>query len=156
MILLFSQRSETGFVRKSLQPAARAFTRSLCKDEAVRATIITDDRYGDDALVERGSLLDEDEEGVKASEGVREGVAEGNSEVALIFSSRRISLVASIPSMIGIWMSICGERVGVNRLQTEDATYQNQMEASSLPLFNGLLTVVCYTIPDLLPFHERR
>jgi hypothetical protein len=48
MILLFSHTSDTGFVRKSLQPAASAATRSLCRDEAVRATMITDERYGDE------------------------------------------------------------------------------------------------------------
>lgn len=36
-----SQTSETGFVRKSLQPAASAATRSAWSDEAVRATMMT-------------------------------------------------------------------------------------------------------------------
>ena len=39
--LTCSQRRETGLVRKSLQPAASAFTRSACSEEAVRATIMT-------------------------------------------------------------------------------------------------------------------
>jgi hypothetical protein len=64
MILLFSHTSETGFVRKSLQPAANAATRSLCRDEAVKATMITDERYGDEA----------DLVSVDVSEGVRRSV----------------------------------------------------------------------------------
>jgi len=36
-----SHWSETGLVRKSLQPAASAETRSTCSDEAVRATMMT-------------------------------------------------------------------------------------------------------------------
>jgi len=46
MILLFSHCSDTGFVRKSLQPAASAATRSVCNDEAVRATMMTEERKG--------------------------------------------------------------------------------------------------------------
>ena len=46
MILLFNQTKETGFVKKSLQPAASAATRSLCKEEAVRATMMTEFIYG--------------------------------------------------------------------------------------------------------------
>lgn len=44
MILLLSQTNETGLVRKSLQPAAKAFTLSDCREEAVKATMITEDR----------------------------------------------------------------------------------------------------------------
>lgn len=62
MILLLSHTSDTGFVKKSLHPAASAATRSLCKDEAVRATIMTEDLYG---LVD----IRESEDG--ASDGVR-------------------------------------------------------------------------------------
>jgi hypothetical protein len=65
MILLFNQRRDTGFVRKSLQPAASAATRSLWREDAVRATMITEERYGDDN--DRES--DEGE-----SDGVRIGV----------------------------------------------------------------------------------
>lgn len=46
MILLLSQTNDTGFVKKSLHPAAKAATRSLCKEDAVKATMITDDLYG--------------------------------------------------------------------------------------------------------------
>lgn len=46
-ILVSNHLSETGFVKKSLQPAARAETRSLWRDEAVKATMMTDDRNGD-------------------------------------------------------------------------------------------------------------
>lgn len=46
MILLLSHWRDTGFVRKSLQPAARAATRSACKEDAVSATMITEERYG--------------------------------------------------------------------------------------------------------------
>jgi len=63
MILLFSHTSETGFVRKALHPAASAATRSLCRDEAVKATMITDERYGDEV----------DLVSVDVSEGVRRG-----------------------------------------------------------------------------------
>lgn len=81
--------SETGFVRKSLHPAARALTRSVCKDEAVRATMMTADRKGDAAGT--------------ASTG-RElslmGVL-GNTPILLCFSIFRISLVAAIPSITG-------------------------------------------------------
>ena len=62
MILLFSQCSETGFVRKSLHPAASAATRSLCSDDAVSATMITEDLY-DGVDADRVSEVD-------ASEGV--------------------------------------------------------------------------------------
>ena len=62
MILLFSQCRETGFVRKSLQPAARAATRSLCSDDAVSATMMTEDRYD-------GVDADRESE-VEASDGV--------------------------------------------------------------------------------------
>lgn len=62
MILLFSQWRETGFVRKSLQPAASAATRSLCNDDAVSATMITEERYD-------GVDADRESE-VEASDGV--------------------------------------------------------------------------------------
>jgi hypothetical protein len=102
MILLFSQTRETGFVRKSLQPAASAATRSLCRDEAVKATIITDERYGDEV----------DLVSVDVSEGVRggasdDGVIGGYPAAAFDCSRRRISFVAWMPFMTGIWMSIC-------------------------------------------------
>lgn len=47
-ILVSSHLSETGFVKKSLQPAAKAETRSLGWAEAVRATMMTELRKGDD------------------------------------------------------------------------------------------------------------
>ena len=43
----FSHCSDTGFVRKSLHPAASAATRSLCREDAVRATMITGSSYGE-------------------------------------------------------------------------------------------------------------
>lgn len=65
MILLFSQWRDTGFVRKSLHPAASAATRSLCNEDAVRATMMTDDLYGGvDIADDRDSLTE-------ASDGVR-------------------------------------------------------------------------------------
>jgi hypothetical protein len=51
IILLFNQSNETGLVRKSLHPAPSAATRSLCNEEAVRATMITAERYGEEVLV---------------------------------------------------------------------------------------------------------
>ena len=62
MILLFSHFSDTGFVRKSLQPAASAATLSLCSEDAVSATMITEDRY-EGVVAERVSDVD-------ASDGV--------------------------------------------------------------------------------------
>ena len=38
-----SQTKLTGFVKKSLQPAARASCRSDCREEAVSATMMTGD-----------------------------------------------------------------------------------------------------------------
>jgi hypothetical protein len=62
MSLLFSHCKDTGFVRKSLHPAPRAAIRSLCNDEAVKATIITEERYGLAILVS-----EEVSDGVEAS-----------------------------------------------------------------------------------------
>lgn len=105
MILLFNHNSDTGFVRKSLHPAARAATRSLCSEDAVRATIMTEERYGE--FMERVSDVTEDEaDRDDFSEGVWpssvEGEIGGNPAAALDFSRRLISLVAWIPSMTGI------------------------------------------------------
>lgn len=89
MILLFSQSSDTGFVRKSLQPAASAATRSACSDDAVSATMMTDDRY---AGVTTLRVSD-----VDVSDGVRCpsdcGVV-GKPPAPFCFSIRLISLVA--------------------------------------------------------------
>jgi hypothetical protein len=94
--LLFSQWWLTGFVKKSLHPAARAFTLSLLSDEAVCATMITEERYGDAPVaVYADAALSEDE-------GSENGEAGGYPSAAFSFSRRRISLVASIPSMTGI------------------------------------------------------
>jgi hypothetical protein len=61
MILLFSHSRETGFVRKSLHPAASAATLSDCNDDAVKATMMTDERKG----------LDDMRESFETSDGVR-------------------------------------------------------------------------------------
>jgi len=105
MILLFNHNSDTGFVRKSLHPAARAATRSLCSEDAVRATIMTEERYGE--FIERVSDVTEDEaDRGYFSKGVWpssvEGEIGGNPAAAFDFSRRLISLVAWIPSMTGI------------------------------------------------------
>ena len=102
MILLFNHSRETGLVKKSLHPAASAATRSLGNEEAVRATMITEERYGE--ATERVSDAAETSEGVLCPSVV--GVSEGKPDEELVFSRRRISFVASIPSMIGIWISI--------------------------------------------------
>lgn len=93
-----SHFNDTGFVKKSLHPAAKAETLSLCKEEAVRATMMTEDRNGDDGtgLSVASSLL-------TSPAGV-----EGKIPMLLFFSSFRISFVASIPSITGSWISICG------------------------------------------------
>jgi hypothetical protein len=98
MILLSSHFRETGFVKKSLQPAANALTRSWWNDEAVRATMMTDDRRGvPDAATSATGLrvLWESKLGV-----------DGKNPILLFFSDVLISLVASIPSITGSWMSI--------------------------------------------------
>ena len=61
MILLLSQSRETGFVRKSLQPAPSAATLSDCNDDAVKATIMTEERKG----------VEDMRESVETSDGVR-------------------------------------------------------------------------------------
>jgi len=45
MSLLFNDDKEIGFFMKSLQPASKAATRPLWRDEADRAMIMTDDKY---------------------------------------------------------------------------------------------------------------
>jgi len=61
MILLLSQSRDTGFVRKSLQPAASAATLSDCNDDAVKATMMTEERKG----------LEDMRESFETSDGVR-------------------------------------------------------------------------------------
>jgi len=61
MILLLSHSSETGLVKKSLHPAASAATLSDCNDDAVKATIMTEERKG----------LDNMRESFETSDGVR-------------------------------------------------------------------------------------
>jgi hypothetical protein len=61
MILLLSHSRETGFVKKSLHPAANAATLSDCNDDAVKATMMTDERNG----------LDDMRESLEMSDGVR-------------------------------------------------------------------------------------
>jgi len=46
MILLLSHSSETGLVKKSLHPAASAAPLSDCNDDAVKATMMTEERVG--------------------------------------------------------------------------------------------------------------
>ena len=90
--------NETGLVRKSLQPAARAATRSLWRDDAVRATMMTDERYGE--FSDRDSeVVDEAAEGMDFSDSVGPSSVEagdrgGKPAAALAFSNRLISLVA--------------------------------------------------------------
>ena len=67
MILLFNHINDTGLVKKSLQPAAKAATRSLWRDDAVNATIITEERNGVVAEVRESVVLESVE---LASEGV--------------------------------------------------------------------------------------
>ena len=93
IILLSSHFRETGFVRKSLQPAAKAFTRSWWKDEAVRATIMTDDRKGVPGATKSAiglRVLCESKLGV-----------DGKNPILLFFSEVLMSLVASMPSITG-------------------------------------------------------
>ena len=98
-IFFSSHLSDTGFVKKSLHPAAKASTRSDDSEDAVRATMMTDDRNGD-----VGSSLDGD--GVRTISDV--GV-DGKTPMLWCFSSRRISRVASVPFITGSWISICSE-----------------------------------------------
>ena len=110
MILLLSQWRETGLVRKSLQPAASAATRSLWREDAVRATMMTDERY-EGVVAERA--VSEVEVDADASDGVcwpSDCGVDGKPPTPLVFSSFRISFVAWIPSMTGIWMSICSHK----------------------------------------------
>jgi hypothetical protein len=57
-------------------------------------------------------------------------------------SSLRISLVASIPSMTGNWMSIYISWI-------QGMTHQDQVVAACPPLFNRLETVFCSPVLDL-------
>lgn len=93
-IFLSSHFNETGLVRKSLHPAARAFTRSLCRDEAVRATMMTDDLNGDGGTGAFSAAAEEDR-------GCSVAGVEGKTPMLLFLSSLRISFVASIPSITG-------------------------------------------------------
>ena len=104
--LTCSQRSETGLVRKSLHPAASAFTRSACSDEAVRATMMTGMANCGEVGLESGNVEEAEEAAeVEASSGkVEFGDAAGvvmNVPMLLSRSIARISLVASIPSLTG-------------------------------------------------------
>lgn len=81
-------------MRKSLQPAARAATRSLCKDDAVSATMITDDLYGDDVEVEVEGASDGVRKGGVRGTPSERGVARGKPDEEFIFSINLISFVA--------------------------------------------------------------
>jgi hypothetical protein len=61
IILLLSHSRDTGFVKKSLQPAASAATLSDCSDDAVNATMMTEERKG----------LEDIRESFETSDGVR-------------------------------------------------------------------------------------
>lgn len=98
MILLSNHLSETGFVRKSLHPAANALTRSWWKDDAVKATMITEDLSG----VPGGMTS---VTGLRVLCVSRLGV-EGKNPMLLFLSNVLIALVASIPSITGNWISI--------------------------------------------------
>lgn len=97
-VFFSSHLSDTGLVRKSLHPAANAATRSVCSDDAVRATMMTAERKG-----EGGGT---DESPISIALGWSPDGVLGNTPMLLLRSSLRISLVASIPSMTGSWMSI--------------------------------------------------
>jgi len=95
MTLRSSHTKLTGFVKKSLQPAARASCLSLCRELAVRATIMTGllnkIKFGNlsspsGSSVVSGALLDADDE---------------KTPMEFTFSRRLISLVASKPFITG-------------------------------------------------------
>lgn len=94
-----NQAKETGLVKKSLQPAAKATSRSTSSEEAVRATMMTETLCG----VIRVLL------GATNSGGVLPPMAGGVFAKALMLTARSaslISLVASIPSLTGSCKSI--------------------------------------------------
>jgi hypothetical protein len=92
MAFLSSQGAPTGFVKKSLHPAAKASFLSDSRDDAVRATMMTGDGKGRSPSSSPG-----DGESSFSSE---------KTPMWFTLSNRRISLVASIPDITGSWMSI--------------------------------------------------
>lgn len=92
IILVSNHFNDTGLVRKSLQPAANASTRSDIKLEAVKATIITAERAEAPGVVSMAglSVLCDSEFGVV-----------GKIPTLLDFSMPRIALVASKPFITG-------------------------------------------------------
>lgn len=92
IILLSNHFSDTGFVKKSLHPAANASTRSCIKLEAVKATMITDERIGVPGVAPMAGLSV-----WRASElGV-----DGKKPTLLDLSISRMILVASRPLITG-------------------------------------------------------
>jgi hypothetical protein len=81
------------FVKKSLQPAASASLRSLCRELAVRATIMT-------GLLNRARLASLSDCGSRPTPMESLGV-DANTPMELTRSRRRISRVASRPDMSG-------------------------------------------------------
>jgi hypothetical protein len=98
IILLSNHFSDTGFVKKSLHPAAKASTRSCIKLEAVKATMITDERMGLPGAISMAglSVWRDSEFGV-----------DGKRPTLFDLSISRIAFVASRPFMTGNWISIC-------------------------------------------------
>jgi hypothetical protein len=97
IILVSSHFNDTGLVRKSLHPAANASTRSCIKLEAVKATMITDERADGPGVVSMAglSVLCDSELGV-----------DGKKPTLLDRSISLIALVASNPFITGSWISI--------------------------------------------------
>ena len=58
MILLLSHSSKTGLIKKSLHPAASAAPLSDCNDDAVKATMMTEERVGLDYMRESFEISD--------------------------------------------------------------------------------------------------
>ena len=83
---------------------------------------------------------------------------DGKPPTPLVFSSLRISFVACIPSMTGIWMSICSRlrQQGAQDASRKIATCQNEMEAARPPLGDGFLAVLRDVVFYPLLLHKRR
>lgn len=149
-----SQGRETGFVRKSLQPAASAATRSACSEEAVRATMITGMLRRGEFGVPSGLLLELD-----AGEPISEVGVVTSMLTLFCRSISRISLVASIPLFTGSWISICARpddalaRRNALRLVRRKA-YQDEVEIALLPHIDRLLAVLRDLIGNSFLPHE--
>ena len=85
------------FVKKSLQPAARASCLSLCRLDAVSATMMT----GDLKRMVLGSLSSPSGSTCAAADGALLDAEDVKTPMLFSLSSLRISLVASKPFITG-------------------------------------------------------